>query len=56
MTTETLCQCIDGINSLMCQNFPQLNKEKTEVFAFGNRVEVFKVNVYIGSKGQTNKK
>ncbi len=25
---ESLCQCIDEINSWMCQNFLQLNKEK----------------------------
>ncbi len=26
---DSLCQCIDGINSWMCQNFLRLNKEKT---------------------------
>ncbi len=25
---DSLCQCIDGIDSWMCQNFLQLNKEK----------------------------
>ncbi len=27
---DSLCQCIDEIKSWMCQNFLQLNKEKTE--------------------------
>ncbi len=31
----------------MCQNFLQLNKEKTQVIAFGNKDEVLKVNVYL---------
>ncbi len=41
---DSLCQCIDEINSWMCQNFLLLNKEKTEVIAFGNKDEVLKVN------------
>jgi len=41
---ESLCQCIDEVNSWMCQNFLQLNKDKTEVLAFGNKDEVLKVN------------
>ncbi len=45
---DSLCQCIDEINSWMCQN-----KEKTEVIAFGNKDEVLKVNAYLDSKGQT---
>ncbi len=50
---DSLCQCIDEINSRMCQNFLQLNKEKTEVIAFGNKDEVLKVNAYLDSRGQT---
>ncbi len=52
---DSLCQCIDEINSWMCQNFLQLNKEKTEVIAFGNKDEVLKVNAYLDSRGQTTK-
>ncbi len=33
----------------------QLNKEKTEVIAFGNKDEVLKVNAYLDSRGQTTK-
>ncbi len=47
---DSLCQCIDEINSWMCQNFLQLNKEKTEVIAFGNKDEVLKVNAYLDSR------
>ncbi len=53
--TNSLCQCIDEINSWMCQNFLQLNKEKTEVIAFGNKDEVLKVNAYLDSRCQTTK-
>ncbi len=52
---DSFCQCIDEINSWMCQNFLQLNKEKTEVIAFGNKDEVLKVNAYLDSRGQTTK-
>ncbi len=52
---DSLCQCIDAIKSWMCQNFLQLNKEKTEVIAFGNKDEVLKVNEYLDSRGQTTK-
>ncbi len=53
---DSLCQCSDEINSWMCQNFLQLNKEKTEVIAFGNKDEVLKVNAYLDARGQTTKK
>ncbi len=52
---DSLCQCIDEINSWMCQNFLQLNKEKTEVIAFENKDEVLKVNADHDSRGQTTK-
>ncbi len=39
----------------MCHNFLQLNKEKTEVIALGNKDEVVKVNAYLDSRGQTTK-
>lgn len=51
-----LCQCIDRINTCMCQNFLQLNKEKTEVTAFGNKDKILKVNVVTDSRGLTTKK
>ncbi len=50
---DSLWQCIDQINSWMCQNFLQLNKEKTEVTAFGNKDKFLKVNAYLDSRGQT---
>ncbi len=52
---DSLCQCIDENNSWMCQNFLQLNKEKTEVIAFGNKDAVLKVNAYLDSSSQTTK-
>ncbi len=52
---DSLFQCIDENNSWMCQNFLQLNKDKTEVTAFGNKDEVLSVNAYIDSRGQTTK-
>ncbi len=47
---DSLCQCIDEINSWRCQNFLQLNKEKTEVIAFEIKDEVLKVNAYLDSR------
>ncbi|XP_057186374.1 uncharacterized protein LOC130552200 isoform X2 [Triplophysa rosa] len=48
---DSLCQCIDEINSWMCQNFLQLNKNKTEVIVFGNKDETNKVNTYLDLRG-----
>jgi len=39
----------------MSQNFLQLNKDKTEVIAFGNKDEVLKVNAYLDFRGLTTK-
>ncbi len=50
---DSLCQCIDEMNSWMFQNFLQLNKGKTEIIAFGNKDEVLKVNAYLDSRVQT---
>uniref|UniRef100_A0A8C2KTL5 Reverse transcriptase domain-containing protein n=1 Tax=Cyprinus carpio TaxID=7962 RepID=A0A8C2KTL5_CYPCA len=50
---DSLCQCTDEINSWMCQNFLQLNKEKTEGIAFGNKV--LKVNAYLDFRALTTK-
>ncbi len=38
---------IDEINSWMCRKLSSVNKEKTEVIAFGNKDEVLKVNAYL---------
>jgi len=48
-------KCIDEVNTWMCQNFLQLNKDKTEVIAFGNKDEVLKVNAYLQSRGLITK-
>jgi len=39
----------------MWQNFLELNKDKTEVIAFGNKDGVHKVNAYLDSRGLTTK-
>ncbi len=51
---DSLCQCIDEMNSWMCQYFLQLNKEK-KVITFGNKDEVLKVKAYLDSSDQTTK-
>jgi len=52
---ESMCQCIDGVNSWMWQNFLQPSKDKTEVIAFGNKDEVLMVNTYLDARGQRTK-
>jgi len=52
---DSLCKCIDEVNSWMCQNFLQINKDKTEVIAFGNKDEALKVNTYPDARGLTTK-
>jgi len=51
---DSLCQCIDEVNSWMCQNILQLNKDKTEVID-EDKDEVFKVNAYLDARGLTTK-
>ncbi len=43
--------CIDEINSWMCQNFLRLNKEKSH--CIWKKDEILKVNAYLDSRGQT---
>jgi len=52
---DSLCQCIDEVNSWLCQNFLQLNKDKTNIIAFGNKDEVLKVNACLDARGLTTK-
>ena len=46
---DSLCQCINQINDWMCQNFLQLNKDKTEIIVFGAKEERVKVTVHLES-------
>ncbi len=55
MTIAPLTPSANVLMKWMCRNFLQLNKEKTEVIAFGNKDEVLKVNAYLDSRGQTTK-
>ena len=41
---QTLSKCIEQINDWLCQNFLQLNKDKTEVMVFGAKAERIKVS------------
>ncbi len=52
--SERILNLSDLVSDIL--HFLQLNKEKTEVIAFGNKDEVLKVNAYLDSRGQTTKK
>ncbi|KAG1929291.1 hypothetical protein F2P79_023064 [Pimephales promelas] len=51
---DSLCQCIDDVNSWMCQNSLQLNKDKTEVISFGNKDVVLKDDIPLVVFGDFN--
>ena len=44
---QTLSKCIEQINDWMCQNFLQLNTDKTEVMVFGAKEERIKVSAEV---------
>ena len=46
---NTLCQTIEQINDWMCQNFLQLNKDKTEIIVFGAKADRLKVTAQLES-------
>jgi len=55
-TTAPLTPCANALMKLYRnQNVLQVNKDKTEVTAFGNKDEVLKVNTYLDAGGQITK-
>lgn len=50
----SLTNCIHQINQWMCQNFIQLNAEKTGVIIFGPKTERSKISAHLGSMSLTN--
>ena len=45
--TDSLMDCIDQINNWMCQNFLQLNKDKTETIIFGAKKKRLVVGAHL---------
>jgi len=56
-TTAPLTPCANALmkSTVFQQNFLQLNKDKTEVIAFGNKDEVLKVNAHLDARGLKTK-
>lgn len=46
---DSLCQCIEQINTWMCHNFLQLNKNKTEIIVFGSHDKRLGVSAHLDS-------
>ena len=44
---QTLIRYFDQIRDWMCQNFLQLNEDKTEIIVFGAKEEILKVHTQL---------